>query len=109
MSSPFDVWLFRIPHSAFPPPPARDSRQRTESVKGVPRELQYEEHHEPRGREHRAGRQKAPGRHHPGPTRPQSRKELRLSLTIAARSAANSASHPSSHFPVEAFGELDFR
>ena len=27
---------------------------------GVPRELQYEEHHEPGGREHRAGRQKTP-------------------------------------------------
>ncbi len=34
--------------------------------------LQYEEHHEPRGPEHQAGRQKTPDRHHPGPTRPQS-------------------------------------
>ena len=29
----------------------------------------------------------APGRHHPGPSRPRSRKELRLSATIARRGA----------------------
>jgi DNA-binding IscR family transcriptional regulator len=47
---PNDISLADI-YDAVESPPG-DSRQRPESVKAVPRELQYEEHHEPRGREH---------------------------------------------------------